>query len=135
MKMASRLNGEALNQFLKRIREELDISQHHWGLAMGVDQGQVSRWERGKGEPGVDNLKGLAKLLGTTVAVLIGEEAAPIAPPAPTPTSKDALDRLEAARLLLFTDGDTLDNVLRLLRRGAEDEIAAPSKKPKPSTG
>lgn len=90
---------ESLNAYLKRLRESKGISQNDWAKAAGVDQPQVSRWEKGKGEPGVDNLQGIAGLLGSSVAVLIGDKPPEFAPPRDPSPEEMALYILDALNL------------------------------------
>lgn len=82
---------ETLNARLRRLREEKNISQTAWGKAAGVAQPQVVRWEAGTGEPSIESLRGIAKLLGTTIASLIGDEVPTYAEPRP-PTPEEFLE-------------------------------------------
>ena len=118
MDLISRKPSESLNAFLKRVREWAKISQARWAEAAGVDQGQVSRWESGKGEPGVGHLKGIAQLLGTTIGAVVGDEKLSFAPPRP-PTAEEltiemlrrfGVDKNNLEKIAEILSGHSVDN-------------------------
>lgn len=72
----------ALNlEALEAARVNAGLSQAELARRMGVSRGTVSRWFSGDGEPEtVERLRKLADELGTTLAVLVGEEDAAMSP-------------------------------------------------------
>lgn len=68
----------ALNlEALEAARVNAGLSQAELARRMGVSRGTVSRWFSGDGEPEtVERLRKLADELGTTLAVLVGEQNA-----------------------------------------------------------
>lgn len=116
--MIQRKPKESLNDFLKRLREHRGITQAAWGKAAGVDQSQVWRWENGKGEPGVDNLRGISGLTGLSVAALIGDKAPEFAPPREMKPEEKALAVLEAFKL-----PETKLEIIRAILLSEEGEI------------
>ncbi len=83
----------SLSEILQRLRKERGLSQEDVARKLFVSRQSVSKWENGAAEPGVDNLKALAKLYGVTVDELVGNEsgrtaataplAQPVQPPVP----------------------------------------------------
>lgn len=62
---------------LEAARVNAGLSQAELARRVGVSRGTVSRWFSGDGEPEtVERLRKLAEELGTTLAVLVGEEDA-----------------------------------------------------------
>lgn len=57
-------NGEA-NPPLKRLRDELEMSQEEFGRVIGISARTVSRWEAGDSTPTftISQMKALARLL------------------------------------------------------------------------
>lgn len=148
--MLARNHLESLNKWLKRVRLERRETQEKWASVMSTNQRQIHRWENQtenqEGGPTIDQLRALARHLGTNLAGLIGDE--PITFAAPRDPTREELtiavlenfgiagDRLEAIRLIISPDmdDDTLSNALRALRRSG-DPIAAAVNKSKPSAG
>ena len=65
-----------LGENLKRLRIERGLSQEEVAQKLFVSRQSVSKWENDVAEPGVENLKALARLYGVTVDVLVGAEGA-----------------------------------------------------------
>ena len=60
---------------IKVRRVECRLRQRDLGDAIGVEQVQISEWERGHRALKVEQLVELAKVLDTTVGYLVGEQA------------------------------------------------------------
>lgn len=60
--------GDRLNQF----RKEHGMSQSELAEKLGLDQNQISRYERGVISPSYDSLKHMARMFDTTADYLIG---------------------------------------------------------------
>ena len=58
---------------LKQIRETQGVSQRALAKAAGSTQAALFRLESGETDPRLSTLRRLAKVLGTTVAEIIGE--------------------------------------------------------------
>jgi SOS-response transcriptional repressor LexA len=61
---------ENFGQAIKQLRAHKGLTQTQLGDSIGVDRGNVSRYEKGENAPDFDRLTPLAKALGTTVADL-----------------------------------------------------------------
>ena len=59
---------------LQNLRKEAGLSQEQVAQALFVSRQSVSKWENDQAEPGVENLKTLAKLYGVTLDRLVGME-------------------------------------------------------------
>lgn len=68
-----------LGENLQRLRKEKGLSQEDVAQKLFVSRQSVSKWENSAAEPGVENLKALAKLYGVTLDELMGEK--PSEPP------------------------------------------------------
>ncbi len=60
-------------QGLRKIREEMRISQAELAQALKVRQTTVSMWESGKNMPRADKLPELARILGCAIGDLYGD--------------------------------------------------------------
>jgi len=60
-------------QRFKQIRKQRGISLRELKKASGVAVSNLARYEAGEGDPRLSTLRKVAKALGVTVAVLIGE--------------------------------------------------------------
>ena len=60
-------------QRFKQIRNQRGISLRELKKASGVAVSNLARYEAGEGDPRLSTLRKVAKALGVTVAVLIGE--------------------------------------------------------------
>ena len=83
---------DALGPAIKRAREREGLSQKELGDEVGTSQAQISRWERGRGQPSEDQLAAFKQVLGRIVRRRDGNgpaaperEPEPAAPPAPEP--------------------------------------------------
>jgi len=59
---------EILREFIK----ENNISQSEFARRIGVKQGQVSEWLRGKAKPGYDTLRQMSLAFGVTADYFLG---------------------------------------------------------------
>ncbi len=60
---------------LKRLRKQKGLSQAKLAELVGVEQPTIQRWESGKRDPDLDNLKQLANVLGITPGSLLDGES------------------------------------------------------------
>ena len=60
-----------LGENLQNLRKEKGLSQEEVARALFVTRQTISKWETGKAEPGVSNLKALAELYGVTLEQLV----------------------------------------------------------------
>ena len=74
----------SLSENLQRLRKEKGLSQEDVAQKLFVSRQSVSKWENGNAEPGVENLKALARLYGVTLDKLMGNES--FSEPAPFQT-------------------------------------------------
>ena len=63
-----------LGENLRRLRMEKGLSQEEAAQVLFVSRQSVSKWENNQAEPGVANLRALARLYGVTLDQLLGEE-------------------------------------------------------------
>ena len=89
-----------LGENLKRLRTEKGLSQEEVAGQLFLSRQTVSKWENNQAEPGVENLKALARLYGVSLDQLLLAEStgAPEAiprqeEPAPSPASWSRGDR------------------------------------------
>lgn len=66
-----------LGENLQRLRKEAGLSQDEVAQRLYLTRQSVSKWENGQAEPGVENLKALARLYSVTVDALVGAEELP----------------------------------------------------------
>lgn len=83
-----------LGENLQRLRKRKGLSQDEVAAKLFVTRQSVSKWETDKAEPGVENLKTLARLYGVTVDALVGEEKEP---PKPSDSAYRGLMRFRLA--------------------------------------
>lgn len=57
---------------LQRLRKQAGLSQEAVAQKLFLSRQSISKWENGGAEPGIENLKALAKLYGVTVDELVG---------------------------------------------------------------
>ena len=62
-----------LSERLKKIRESIGFTQEQVAQALGIERTTYTYYETGKNKPKVERLRDIAKLFGTDVATLIGE--------------------------------------------------------------
>ena len=65
-----------LGENLQNLRKEAGLSQEQVAQQLFVSRQTVSKWENNLAEPGVENLKTLARLFGGTLDQLMGLETA-----------------------------------------------------------
>ena len=65
---------EIIAERIKKRRNMLGISQMELSDALGVTPQSISKWERAKSAPDLDNLMALAEILGITVDELVRDE-------------------------------------------------------------
>ena len=65
--MDTKLIGEQITRY----RKGRNLTQEELGKAVGVSTQAVSRWETGRGMPGLDSLEPLSKALGLSVSELL----------------------------------------------------------------
>ena len=64
-----------LGENLRRLRMEKGLSQEEAAQVLFVSRQSVSKWENNQAEPGVANLRALARLYGVTLDQLLSEES------------------------------------------------------------
>ena len=61
-------------QRLKALRTQADMTQEQLAEAIYVTRAAISKWETGRGYPGVDSLKLIAQTFGVSIDELISED-------------------------------------------------------------
>ena len=84
---------KALGARISAARNDSGITQVQLAKTMGVSQQTVASWEVGRRGVPVSNLPLLARTLGLSVEMLLGEKAAP-AKRGPTPKMQQQIERL-----------------------------------------
>ena len=64
----------ALGQKIKALRTERGMTQERLAEAIYVTRAAISKWETGKGYPGIDSLKLLSEVFGVTIDELISDD-------------------------------------------------------------
>ena len=90
-----------LGERLQGLRQRSGLSQEEVAQKLFLTRQSVSKWENGQAEPGVENLKALARLYGVTVDDLVGAEESPKEEKPPVP-SDSAYLRLLKLRLAVL---------------------------------
>ena len=67
------LENARLGARIREFRKGRGFTMVELATEIGVSQPAVSQWETGKEPPGRENIKKLAKVLGITIATLLGE--------------------------------------------------------------
>lgn len=75
-----------LGERLQQLRQRSGLSQEEVAQKLFLTRQSVSKWENGQAEPGVKNLKALARLYGVTVDALVGTEELPKEEKSPVPS-------------------------------------------------
>lgn len=90
-----------LGENLQRLRRAKGLSQDEVARSLYLSRQSVSKWENDQAEPGVENLKVLARLYGVTVDDLVGAEESPKEekPPVPSDSAYLRLLKLRLAAL------------------------------------
>jgi transcriptional regulator with XRE-family HTH domain len=65
---------------LKKIRKDRGIKQSEVARAIQVDQGTLSRYERGESKPDADTLKKLSEFFDVAIDYLVGNIGHPVSP-------------------------------------------------------
>ncbi|MBO6061676.1 MAG: helix-turn-helix domain-containing protein [Clostridia bacterium] len=65
-----------LSEKIVKLRKENDLTQEQLAQKLFVSRTAVSKWETGRGTPGVDSLKAIAKLFGVTLDELLSTQEA-----------------------------------------------------------
>lgn len=60
-----------IGEMIKHLRNERGMSQEVLGARSGIDQRQISRWERGEVEPKVSSLRKIAEAMEVSVGVFL----------------------------------------------------------------
>lgn len=60
-----------IGEMIKYLRDEKGMSQEVLGIRSGIDQRQISRWERGEVEPKVSSLRKIAEAMEVSVGVFL----------------------------------------------------------------
>ena len=68
-----------LNEKLQQLRKSRGLTQQQLAEALFVSRTAVSKWESGRGYPGIDSLKAIAKFFSVTVDELLSGEEIPAA--------------------------------------------------------
>ena len=87
----------SLGERIKAYRKRCGLTQEQVAERAGVSRQAVTKWESGQSTPSTENLFKLAELFGTTVDLLLEEEAAPKAPSAQEVYALYAADRAKRA--------------------------------------
>lgn len=114
------VSGMTLGENLQTLRKAAGLSQEQVAKTLFVTRQTVSKWENNQAEPGVENLKALARLYGVTLDRLMGVEPSPAKPRESTP--EEPADTYFMA-LLLFAGGTAVCATATMVAYG---EISVP---------
>ena len=82
---------------LQRLRKEKGLSQEDVAQALFVSRQTISKWETDKAEPGVDNLKALARLYGVSLdRLMMWEKPQAVQPVRSAPSQRCVRERSPA---------------------------------------
>ena len=70
------MNG---GELIREARRRAGLTQSELAGRAGTTQSAVSRWERGRAEPGLDTLRRLAEVCGLRLEIDFGPDPAPVA--------------------------------------------------------
>ena len=62
------------NEKLQKLRKDQSLTQEELAEKLFVSRTAISKWESGRGYPGIDSLKVIAKYFHITIDELIGNE-------------------------------------------------------------
>lgn len=65
--MTDRINQEKIGERIRKIRQDLDITQHALAEELGVSPNYIAMLERGERNPSIHVFAKLAKLSGTSI--------------------------------------------------------------------
>lgn len=105
---------------LKQLRKEADLNQHELAEKLGIQNHQISRYERDAGNPSVEILADMAQFFDVTTDYLLGLSDIPD----PRPTDLSPNER-EVVAMLRTLDADAQAQVvtaLKLLRDAWQGE-------------
>lgn len=71
IKFHATLRNMSFGSKLAAIRKEKHLSQSEVGKAIDVEKSRISNWENGKGNPSLENLMALCKVLGISIDYLV----------------------------------------------------------------
>lgn len=111
-------------QRLRDLRQQRGFKQTELAQLAGVNNGNLSRYERGSAQPSAEVLRRLADSLGVSVAYLIEGEPSGLSPSLPDPELRQHLQELER---LPDEDRQVIKSLIEafLFRRRIQD-IASP---------
>lgn len=112
------------NEKIQQLRKQKGLTQEELANALFVSRTAVSKWESGRGYPGIDSLKRIAEFYGVTVDELLsGDQVLTIAKEEQTQTKGHFLDLayglIDLSGILLF--------LLPLFAEKSGDKISAVS--------
>ena len=99
---------------IRGLRKKIGLTQEALAAQIGVSRMTVISWEKGKFEPGRDNTKDLALVLGTTSSFLMGESKDP------SPEPQKPLPSTCILRAMREQTGLSLDEAATLINLSAE---------------
>ena len=101
---SERANIMEFNVKLQELRKQKGLTQEELAVAIYVSRTAISKWESGRGYPGIDSLKAIAKYFGVSIDMLLsGDEVLSIAEAETSMT-------FDGTNVLLFRD-DITENV------------------------
>lgn len=62
------------NEKLQELRKQRDLTQEELAAALYVSRAAVSKWESGRGYPGIDSLKAIARFFSVTVDEMLSSD-------------------------------------------------------------
>lgn len=94
--MSERVRNMEFNEKLQELRKQRGLTQEELAKGLFVSRTAVSKWESGRGYPGIDSLKAIAKFFSVTVDELLsGDEILTIA-------EEDTKEKQKGIRELAF---------------------------------
>ena len=94
--MSERVRNMEFNEKLHELRKQRGLTQEELAKGLFVSRTAVSKWESGRGYPGIDSLKAIAKFFSVTVDELLsGDEILTIA-------EEDTKEKQKGIRELVF---------------------------------
>lgn len=67
------MNSKKIGIFIKRLREERNISQQELANLISIDRSNISRWENGNSVPTLETMGSICKLFNIELAELINQ--------------------------------------------------------------